>query len=60
MALIITGIDVSKGIAIGDVHLLKRGAPEVFEHKLKKNEIKQEVERFQNAVDEASNRLRNP
>ena len=58
MALIITGIDVSKGIAIGGVHLLKRGAPEVFEHKLKKNEIKQEVERFQNAVDEASNHLR--
>ncbi len=58
MALIITGIDVSKGIAIGNVHLLKRGAPEVFEHKLKKNEIKQEVERFQNAVDEASNHLR--
>lgn len=58
MALIISGIDVSKGVAIGNVHLLNRGAPEVFEHKLKKDEIKSEVVRFQNAVDEASNHLR--
>lgn len=58
MALIISGIDVSKGIAIGNVHLLNRGAPEVFEHKLKKDEIESEVERFQKAVDEASNHLR--
>ena len=58
MAPIISGIDVSKGIAIGNVHLLNRGAPEVFEHKLKKDEIESEVERFQKAVDEASNHLR--
>lgn len=58
MALIISGIDVSKGVAIGNVHLLNRGAPEVLEHKLKRDEIKSEVERFQNAVDEASNHLR--
>ena len=58
MALIVSGIDVSKGIAIGNVHLLKRGAPEVFEHKLRKDEIKSEVERFRDAVNEASNHLR--
>ena len=58
MALIISGIDVSKGIAIGKVHLLNRGAPEVFEHKLKEHEIKSEIKRFQNAVDDASNHLR--
>ncbi len=58
MALIISGIDVSKGIAIGGVHLLNRGAPEVFEHKLRKDEIKSEVDRFRHAVDEASNHLR--
>ena len=58
MALIISGIDVSKGIAIGNVHLLNRGAPEVFELKLKKNEIKAEIERFQDALDEASYHLR--
>ena len=58
MALIISGIDVSKGIAIGNVHLLNRGAPEVFELKLKKHEIKSEIERFQDALDEASYHLR--
>ena len=58
MALIISGIDVSKGIAIGNVHLLNRGAPEVFELKLKKNEVKAEIERFQDALDEASCHLR--
>ncbi len=58
MALIISGIDVSKGIAIGNVHLLNRGAPEVFELKLKKHEIKSEIERFQDALDEASCHLR--
>lgn len=58
MALIISGIDVSKGIAIGSVHLLNRGAPEVFERKLEEHEIESETERFQDAVDEASNHLR--
>ncbi len=58
MALIVSGIDVSKGIAIGNVHLLNRGAPEVFERNLKKDEIKSEIKRFQGAVDEASNHLR--
>ena len=58
MALIVSGIDVSKGIAIGGVHLLNRGTPEVFEHRLKKDDIKSEVERFRHAVDEASNHLR--
>ena len=58
MALIISGIDVSKGIAIGNVHLLKRGAPEVFELKLEEHEIESEIVRFKDALDEASNHLR--
>ncbi|MCY3803329.1 MAG: phosphoenolpyruvate--protein phosphotransferase [Gammaproteobacteria bacterium] len=58
MALIVSGIDVSKGIAIGDVHLLNRGAPAVFERRLRKDDIKSEVERFRHAVNEASNHLR--
>jgi phosphotransferase system enzyme I (PtsI) len=57
MALIVSGIGVSKGIAIGNVHLLNRGAPEVFERKLEDNEIDSEVERFQAAVDGAANQL---
>lgn len=59
MALIISGIGVSRGIAIGNVHALYRGMPEVFKRKLEKDEIKGEIERFQSAVDEASLQLRN-
>jgi len=58
MALIISGIGVSKGVAIGNAHLLNRGAPEVFEQKLEENEIEAEILRFEQAVDEASNELR--
>ena len=58
MALIVSGIGVSRGIAIGKVHLLNRGAPEVFERKLEEHEIESEIERFQNALEEASNQLR--
>ena len=58
MALIISGIGVSRGIAIGNVHLLNRGAPEVFERKLEEYEINSEIERFQDAVDGATEQLR--
>jgi len=58
MALIVSGIGVSRGIAIGNVHLLNRGEPEVYERKLDEHEIESEVIRFQTAVDEASNQLR--
>jgi len=58
MALIVSGIGVSRGIAIGKVHLLNRGAPEVFERKLEENEIESEIERFKDAVDGATDQLR--
>ncbi len=57
MALIVSGIGVSRGIAIGNVHLLSRGAPEVFERKLDETEIDAEIERYLTALDEASNQL---
>lgn len=59
MVLIVSGIGVSRGIAIGNVHLLTRGEPEVFERKLEESEIESEVIRFQSAVDQASTQLRN-
>ncbi len=58
MALIISGIGVSRGIAIGKVHLLNRGAPEVFERKLEEYEIETEIERFESAVEGAAEQLR--
>lgn len=57
MALIVSGIGVSRGIAIGKAHCLNRAMPEVFERRLEKNEIKREIKRFQNAVDEAGIQL---
>ena len=58
MALIVSGIGVSRGIAIGNAHLLNRGAPEVFERKLKEHEVNAEINRFQAAVDDAAKQLR--
>ena len=58
MALIVSGIGVSKGIAIGNVHLLNRGALEVFERKLEEHEVDSEIERFKDAVDQATKQLR--
>ena len=57
MALIISGIGVSRGIAIGNVHLLNRGSVEVFERKIEEQDIESEIERFQSAIDEASVQL---
>ena len=57
MALIVSGIGVSRGVAIGKVHSLNRAMPEVFERRLKEKEIKAEIKRFQRAVDEAGLQL---
>lgn len=57
MALIVSGIGVSRGVAIGKVHSLNRAMPEVFERRLKENKIKAEIKRFQSAVDEAGLQL---
>ncbi len=58
MALIVSGIGVSRGIAIGNVHLLNRGSLEVFERKLDEHEVESEIVRFQAAVDGAAEQLR--
>ena len=58
MALIISGLGVSRGIAIGNAHLLLRSAFEVYEHTLEADEINAEVKRFKLAVDRAAKQLR--
>lgn len=58
MALIISGLGVSRGIAIGNVRLLLRSALEVYERTLRPDEIANEVKRFKRAVDSASKQLR--
>ena len=58
MALIISGLGVSRGIAIGNVHILQRSSLEVFERTLRPDEINTEVKRFKKAVQLASKQLR--
>jgi len=57
MALIISGLGVSRGIAIGNVHLLLRSSLEVYERTLHPDEISAEVKRFKSAVDRAGKQL---
>ncbi len=57
MALIISGLGASRGIAIGNVHLLLRSSLEVYERTLYPDEISTEVKRFKSAVDRAGKQL---
>ena len=57
MALIISGLGVSRGIAIGNVHLLIRSSLEVYERTLHPDEINAEVKRFKSAVNRADKQL---
>ncbi len=58
MTLALHGLGVSRGIAIGAVHLLKRDAPEPTERGLETDEIESEVERLRAAVAAASDQIR--
>ncbi len=58
MSLIISGLGVSKGIAIGNVHVLHRNSLEVYERQIKASEIKPEISRFNSAVKRASKQLK--
>ncbi len=58
MSLALSGIGVSRGIAIGKAYLLQRGLPEVTEYAVPKALIKDEVTRFMQAVDLARQQLK--
>ena len=58
MSLALSGIGVSRGIAIGKAYLLQRGLPEVTEYAVPKTQIKDEVTRFMQAVDAARQQLK--
>ncbi|OUV62851.1 MAG: phosphoenolpyruvate--protein phosphotransferase [Gammaproteobacteria bacterium TMED119] len=58
MSLIISGLGVSKGIAIGNVHVLHRNSLEVYERQIAASEIKHEISRFNSAVKRASKQLK--
>ena len=52
------GIGVSRGVAIGKVHLLQRGQPELFEYRISSKGIETEVKRFRRALEKATQQLR--
>ncbi|MFN2308491.1 MAG: phosphoenolpyruvate--protein phosphotransferase [Gammaproteobacteria bacterium] len=58
MAMQLTGIGVSRGIAIGKAHLLQRGELEVLEYAIPQPHIQDEVQRFRRALGVARNQLR--
>jgi phosphotransferase system enzyme I (PtsI) len=52
------GIGVSRGYAIGEVHILNRDQLEVLEHAIPEHFVESEVERFHQAVENARAQLR--
>jgi len=58
MALMMNGLGVSKGIAIGGVHVLHRNSLEVYERTIKQSQIKSEIQRFNSAIKRASQQLK--
>jgi phosphotransferase system enzyme I (PtsI) len=58
MTLALHGIGVSRGYAIGRVHVLHRGEPEIVEYAIPLAFIDDEIERFQGAVKLARAQLR--
>jgi phosphotransferase system enzyme I (PtsI) len=53
MSLMLRGIGVSRGVAIGRAHFIQRGVIEVLESEVPANRIEDEVNRFRNAVETA-------
>jgi phosphotransferase system enzyme I (PtsI) len=57
MSLALVGLGVSRGVAIGRVHLLQRGQPEIIEYHLAAREVDAEQRRFEAAVTVARQQL---
>ncbi|HHB13035.1 MAG TPA: phosphoenolpyruvate--protein phosphotransferase [Chromatiales bacterium] len=57
MTLDLTGIGVSRGIAIGRVVRMRHGDPEIYEQALEDGSVEAEVERFRQALRKASEQL---
>ena len=58
MTLSLSGIGVSRGVAIGKAHVLQRGQLEIPEYVLPKRHLREEVARFKTAVDVARQQLK--
>jgi len=58
MTLSLSGIGVSRDVAIGKVHILERGQPEVPEYSIPRRHIEEEVRRLHRALDTARHQLK--
>ncbi len=58
MAIQLTGIGVSRGIAIGRAHVLQRGELEVIEYGITRDQVDEEIQRFRAALQVARGQLR--
>ena len=57
MAIQLTGIGVSRGIAIGKAHMLQRGDLEVLEYAIPEQLLDDEIQRFRRALEVARSQL---
>jgi phosphotransferase system enzyme I (PtsI) len=58
MSITLYGMGVSRGIAIGNVHVIQKDQHDIREYKLKDNEIDTEVKRLESAITCAREQLR--
>lgn len=58
MTIALYGLGVSRGIAIGNVHIVQRDQLEIREYQIDRSDIEKEVKRFEKAVDQARQQLR--
>ena len=58
MTIALHGMGVSRGIAIGKVHVVKRDQLDIREYSIRKHRIDDEIKRFENALTNARQQLR--
>jgi len=58
MTIALHGVGVSRGIAIGKVHVVKRDQLDIREYSIKKPQLDDEIKRFENALANARQQLR--
>jgi phosphotransferase system enzyme I (PtsI) len=58
MTIALHGVGVSRGIAIGKVHVVKRDQLDIREYSIKKPRLDDEIKRFENALANARQQLR--
>ncbi|MDZ7734950.1 MAG: phosphoenolpyruvate--protein phosphotransferase [Gammaproteobacteria bacterium] len=58
MTIALHGIGVSRGIAIGNVHVIEHNQLEIPEYNIRKKDINSEIKRFKSAISSARQQLR--